>query len=471
MVWRPLILVLRLVAFLGTPLAAEDWPQFLGPRRDGICRETGLVRHWPQGGPPVVWSVNRLGEGFSSVAIRQGRLYTMGDLNGREHVLCLSTRNGRVLWSVEPTGAARRLARRVASYWQRLDANGNGQLEKAEWETQLPEAPRYFAAHPPSQKGVLAKSDLRRFLGGFRTDVGDGPRGTPTIDGDRLYVEGGQGDVSCLEIATGKTLWHVQLVDDLGGTVPVRGYSESLLIVGNHVLVTPGGPGGTVVALKKDSGKVAWRSRGLVVGAEHCSPVLATINGIPQIIQFAKKGLYGLHRDSGMLLWQYTRTSNDFANCMTPVVEGPLVFSSTAYGTGGALIRIDNIGRRQIVREVYFEPKMANHHGGVLKYGDYLYGFGNGGLICMHFRTGRIAWRSRSVGKGSLLIADGLLLLVGERHQVALALATPKAYIEKGRFTLPDLGRPSWPYPVISDGRLYLRNMQQLTVRDLRTAR
>lgn len=468
MAWRTLTTLWLLAVLLPPSLAAEDWPRFLGPRQDGISRETGLARHWPRGGPPVSWSVKSLGEGFSSVSIRRGRLYTMGDLEGSEHVLCLSARDGRVLWSVVPRGAARRLVRRVESHWQQLDANRNGQLEPSEWQSQLPEAPRYFAAHPPARKGILTKADLRRFLGGFRTDVGDGPRSTPTLDGDRLYVEGAQGDISCLDAATGKTLWHVQLVDDLGGTVPVRGYSESLLIHKNHVFVTPGGPAGTVVALEKDSGKVAWRSHKLTVGAEHCSPVPATINGIPQIIQFAKKGLYGLHRDSGVLLWQYTRTSNDFANCMTPVVDGPFVFSSTAYGTGGALVRITNKGRRQVAREVYFEPKMANHHGGVLKYGEYLYGFGNGGLICMHFRTGRIAWRARSVGKGSLLIADGLLLLQGERHRVALAEATPKAYIERGRFDLPDLGRPSWPYPVLSDGRLYIRNMQQLTVRDLR---
>ena len=459
-----------LLTLLTTPLAAEDWPQFLGPQRDGVSRETGLSRRWPRSGPPVAWSVDSVGEGYSTVAVAGGRIYTMGDLDGIEHVMCLSVDDGQMLWSVAPDGAARRLTKRLASEWRRLDLNRNGQLEPGEWELQLPEAARYFAGRPGGRNRPLSKTDLRIFLGGFRTDVGDGPRGTPTLDGDRLYVEGGLGDVSCLDARTGRTTWHVSLVDDLGGTVPVRGYSESLLVVGRTLIVTPGGDRGTIAALDKTTGKVLWRSRGLTAPAQHASPVTARIAGVPQVVQFARGGVCGVRLRDGQLLWRFGRTSNDFANCATPVVYGSLVFSSTAYGTGGALVRIVGGDGRQRAQEVYFERRMANHHGGVIKYRDHLYGFGNGGLICMEFRTGKIAWRARSVTKGSLVVADGLVFLVGEHHRVALAEATPTRYRERGRFSLPDLGRPSWSYPVVSGGRLYIRNLQRLTAFDVREA-
>jgi outer membrane protein assembly factor BamB len=346
------------------------------------------------------------------VAVADGRIFTQADLDGVEHVICLSEKDGSTIWKT--------------------------------------------AANPGKQ--------------GLRDGQGDGPRGTPVVDGDRVYAEGGKGTVSCLEAATGKLLWKVELAGELGGDVPGWGYSESPLVVGQGLIVTPGGKRGTLAALNKMTGEVVWRSQDLTEAAHYSSPQVATIHGVRQIVQMARESVVGVELTTGKPLWKYTRANNGTANITMPIIDGDRIFASSAYGTGGGCFRLDHADGTWTVTELYFIKKMANHHGGIVKVADHLYGFGSGGLLCVDFNTGQIAWTDKSVSKGSLISADGLLFLLGERHQLALAKVDPAAYTETGRLEIDDLGKPSWAHPAIANGRLYIRNQQRLTAFDIRAA-
>lgn len=391
---------------------ADDWPQWRGPNADGVSRETGLLREWPPEGPPIVWQIRNLGEGYSTVAVANGKIYTQGAINGIERTIALREADGSLLWAVQT-------------------------------------------------------SDLPA----FQNDQGNGPRGTPTVRDGRVYTEGGNGDVCCVDAETGQLLWHISLPRQLAGTLPHWGYSESPLVLDDMVVVTPGGPGGTVAALDKNTGAVIWRSTDVQQVAEYSSPVVAVIGGIPQIVQFARDGVFGLARDTGRLLWTYRhQKANNSINITTPIVADDHVLVSSAYGNGTGTARIITADGRQSAREVYFLRELDNHHGGLIKFGDYVYGTGSRGLFCVNFLSGEIAWYNRGVGKGSLTIADGMIYMLGEMRQLALVEATPEGYRERGRIQIEDRGRPTWSHPVVANGRLYIRNQDTLTAYDV-TAR
>ena len=348
----------------------------------------------------------------------------------------------------------------IQAYLSKSEAGKDGLITTAELS-------EYYKKQAPGRQGELTAAELRGYYGGYRNGQGDGPRGTPTVDEDRLYVEGGNGDLSCLDVATGKTIWHVNLSRELSGGRPGWGFCESPLVEGDLVIVTPGGKQGTIAALNKFTGKEVWRSGALTEGAHYSSAVATNIGGVRQIVQFARGSCFGVTVDDGSLLWQYSGANNGTANCATPIVYNDHVFASSAYGTGGGLAKISTQGGKQTAEEVYFEKRMANHHGGIVRVGDHMYGFGSGGLICMEYMTGKIAWRARSVGKGSLVVADDMLYLLGERHEVALAEVNPQEYRETGRFKIKSHGRPSWAHPVVTGGRFYIRNQHSLAAYDV----
>ena len=402
-----LLCVLALVC--AAMASAADWPRWRGPNGDGISQETGLLKQWPAGGPPVVWQVGVLGEGYSTVAVVGGTIYTQGSLDGVEKAIALREADGSLLWAV-----------------------------------------------PTSDQPA------------FRNDQGNGPRGAPTVRDGRVYVENGNGDVCCLDAETGKVVWHLNLARDLGGAPPNWGFSESPLLLDNMAIVTPGGRGGTVAALNKDTGEVIWRSAEVQHVAEYSSPVAAVIGGIPEIVQFAKDGVFGLTRDTGRLLWTYRHQKADNSiNITTALVAEDHVLVSSAYGNGTGAAKITTAGGKQSAQEVYFVRDLDNHHGGIIKVGDYVYGTGSRGLICLSFLTGQIAWQDHSVGKGSVTVADGMIYMLGEMRQLALVEATAEGYREHGRIKIEDRGRPSWTHPVVANGRLYVRNQGTLTAYDV----
>ncbi|MEO1994666.1 MAG: PQQ-binding-like beta-propeller repeat protein [Planctomycetaceae bacterium] len=348
----------------------------------------------------------------------------------------------------------------IETYLAKSEAGKDGQITTSELSD-------YYQKHAPGRPGKLTSAGLRGYYGGYRNGQGDGPRGTPTVDDDRLYVEGGNGDLSCLDVVTGKTIWHVNLSSQLSGGRPGWGFCESPLVEGEMLIVTPGGKQGTIAALNKFTGEQIWRSGSVTEGAHYSSPVATNIGGVRQIVQFARGSCFGITIDDGSLLWQYSGANNGTANCATPIIYNDHVFASSAYGKGGGLAKISSQNGKQQADEVYFEKRMANHHGGIVRLGDHMYGFGSGGLICMEYMTGKIVWRARSVGKGSLVVADDMLYLLSERYEMALAEATPQEYRETGRFKIKSHGRPSWAHPVVTGGRLYIRNQQSLTSYDI----
>jgi outer membrane protein assembly factor BamB len=405
--------VLLCIVALACALAADaaDWPRWRGPDGDGVSRETGLLKAWPPEGPAVAWKAEGLGEGYSGVAVVGGRVYTQANINGVEGTVALNEADGAFVWGVE------------------------------------------------THEGP-----------GYTNGQGNGPRGTPTVADGRLYVEGAWGDVVCHDAATGNVLWRTNLINDLGGGLPGWGYSESPLLYGDMLIVTPGGGQGAVAALNKDTGAVIWRTAEVPDAAEYSSPVAAEIGGIAQIVQFVGGGVFGMTPDAGAKLWSYRhQKAQNSINITTPVVAQDHVLISSAYGNGTGAARITTADGRQTAQEAYFLPGFPNHHGGIIKLGDYVYGTNDRGLLCVEFLTGRTVWEDRSVGKGSLTIADGMIYVLGEMRQLALAEATPDGYREHGRIRIDDRGRPTWSHPVVANGRLYIRNQDVLTAYDVAT--
>ncbi len=604
--------LLTVLALFSTDVAAQvpsgpgDWPQWRGPNRDGKSSDTGLLKEWPEDGPKLLWSVDSVGVGYSSLAVKDGLIFTQGDLGGVEHIIALDAKNGQTVWAVQPASVVSLLKERLAADMKRYDVNGDGTVSEVEALTRLgwkwnqynkpidedlevvaarrsaavlkevdmdgngtlsfDEAGRMLrddwqridradknadaealaksrtdaflkeldkdedgSISQKESRGSLLDRSFRRFdkrdpgtnrgdnilsaeelleglskyeagrdglisgdelrqhyvstrangddeltenelmgvIGGYRNGMGDGPRGTPTVDGERVYAEGGNGDVVCLEAGSGKTLWHVNLSADFGGRRPGWGYSESPLIAGDLVIVTPGGNAGTLLALNKLTGDVVWQSAETNEGSHYSSATLATINGVEQVVQFARQSVFGVALADGKPLWTYSAPANGTANCCSPIIDDNLVFASSAYGTGGGLAKVTLSGSIQVAEEVYFEKKMACHHGGIVKLGDYMYSCGGGTLICMEFATGDIKWQARAAGKGSLCYADGMLYMLGEGHSVVLAEATPEGYNETGRFEIQKHGRPAWAHPIVTGGKLYLRDQESLSVYDV----
>jgi outer membrane protein assembly factor BamB len=403
------------------PGGPGDWPQFHGPRRDALCSETGLLTKWPAGGPRLLWTWKGAGRGYSSVSIVQGKLYTMGD---------------------------------------RADGDSESQF-------------------------VLAL-DLATHKETWAARVGpphaDGPRCTPTVDGDLLYALGTDGDLVCLETATGKERWRKSFVKDFGGEMmSMWKFSESPLVDGDRLVCTPGGKDASLVALNKKTGEVIWKSRLPDLGtkgkdgAGYSSAVVAEFDGVRQYVQVVGRGAVGVAADTGKFLWGYNRIANDVANIPTPIVRGNYVFVTTSYNTGAALLKISRKGEGFVAEEVYYlDPsRFENHHGGVILVGDYLYGghgANRGQPVCIHLPTGEIAWKAKQPfpGSAAVLYADRHVIFRYDRGDVALVEATPQEFRVRASFKPVTSDGPAWAHPVIHDRKLYLRHASLLACYDLR---
>jgi outer membrane protein assembly factor BamB len=383
----------------------DDWPQWRGKNRDGISAEKGLLKSWPAAGPPRVWQAAGAGEGYSSFSAAHGRLYTMGAREGTEYVMAFDAATGKKIWE---------------------------------------------------------RASGRR----FSNDQGDGPRGTPVVDGTQLYALGASGDLVSLDAAPGKVAWSVNVLQKFGGRNIRWGLSESPLVLSDRILVNAGARGASIVALKKADGSEIWRSGNDESG--YSSAVLQTVGGIPQAIYFTASRAVGVDTRDGRQLWSYSRVSNQTANIATPIVRGDRVFLSSDYGTGAALLELTADGKSIDMREVYFTNEMRNHHASSILIGEHLYGFSSAILTAMKFDTGEVAWKARSVGKGSMIFADERLYLFSERGVVGLAEANPSAYREHGRFEIQTGSSPTWSHPIVANGQLVLRDQDTIYAYDVR---
>jgi hypothetical protein len=402
---RSLATLLTLAALNSIGVSSQnfEWDQWRGPNRDGKSSETGLLKSWPTGGPPLAWHNTDAGAGYSSFSSSNGRLYTMGDRGNGGFVIALDAATGKELWAT-------------------------------------PNGPSYHNSY------------------------GSGQRGTPTIDGNRVYALSATGDLTCLE-PTGRVVWRKDMVREYRGAIPTWGYSESPLVVGDSVLVHAGGQKASIVALNKLTGATLWTSES--DPAAYSSAVIARVGDVTQAIYFSDRRTLGVDVRDGRLLWSYDRASNSTANIATPVVSGTRVLVSSGYDTGAGLLELSSSG----AREVYFTRNMQSHYSSPVLVGDHVYGFSDSILTAIRFADGAVAWRNRSVGKGSLIYADERLYLYSEDGSVGLAEAAPEAYREHGRFRLPGNHQSTWaPNPIITNGRLILRNQEHVYAYDVRAA-
>lgn len=388
-----------------------DSPQFRGPRRDGHAgTANNIANSWPRSGPKPEWSASGLGSGYAAVSVANGRVYTMGAVGSDEKVIALNERDGKAAWMV-PSG-------------------GNA----------------------------------------FKENMGDGPRCTPTVDGDRLYALGATGDLVCLDSKSGQRRWHKNILREFDGRNIQWGICESPLIDGDKVIVMPGGRGATLVALNKNTGNLIWKSR--VPGdpnAGYASAIAVDVGGVRQYVNFTARGLIGVRANDGEFLWQSNSSANNTANCSAAVFHDNHIFYGSGYGTGGSCLRLESNGNTTRAEEVYKTKEMKNHHGGMVVVDGFLYGCDEGILTCLDMLSGKSMWKERSPGKGSVTLADGLLIVRSEQGPVTLVEANSQRYVEKGSFEQPNRSRrQSWAYPVVANGHLLLRDQETLLCYDLR---
>ena len=413
---RHLVSVAALLAlsFLaGAARAADDWPQWRGPNRDGHSPDTGLLKEWPADGPKLLWKANGLGAGYTSVSVVGERVFLLGEQDDSSFLIALKRADGTELWRTKVGKAG-------APGW-----------------------------------------------GGFA-----GPRCTPTVDGDLVFAVGQYGQVLCANAADGSEIWRKDYAKDFDAPLPEWGFSGMPLVDGDNVILAPGGKEGDLVALEKKTGKLVWRSKELADSIHYSSPILVEIGGVRQIIQLTAASVAGIRASDGGLLWRAERKGAT-AVIPTPIYHDGQVFVTSSYGTGCNLFKITVEDGKFSATQVYANKVMTNHHGGVVLVGKYLYGFSEGkGWTCQDFETGKNVWRQQGkIGKGSLVYADGLLYLRAEggKGTVAIIEATPDGYKELSRFDPPDRSeKNSWPHPVVIDGRLYLRDQGVLQCYDVR---
>ncbi|HUR46141.1 MAG TPA: PQQ-binding-like beta-propeller repeat protein [Candidatus Saccharimonadales bacterium] len=399
---------LLLTLSLSTPLLADDWPQWRGPQRNGVSKETGLLKDWPAAGPKLAWKVTDAGSGYSTPSVVGDRLYLLENKDlENETVVARSANDGKQIWSA------------------RLGNVGNPKQQ-----------PSFPAA-----------------------------RSTPTVDGQSLYALGSDGDLACIDLPAGTIRWHKNLRTDFGGKPGEWAYSESPLVDGNTVLCTPGGAEATLVALNKKTGDVLWKCATPDGDrAAFASAMVVQAGGVKQYVQLLEKGLVGVDPASGKLLWRYAKpTSRYGANIPSPVAKGDIIYVGSA-GTGGGAVKVKSAGDKVEAEQLYFDNKLPTAIGGAIIVGDSVYGTTAKSMSCFDLTSGKVRWEESALGAASLCYADGRLYLHGENGEAALVEATPDGYKPHGKFTPPDQPKrkqameKAWAYPVVANGKLYLRD-------------
>lgn len=408
----------------------ESWPQWRGVNRDGLSQSTGLSADWAATAPRLEWMTEGFGSGYASISIADGKIFTTGNVEGAQAVVAASQETGQVLWRT------------------------------------------------PITEGV-PQHDY------------EGARSTPTFDDGRLYVVASSGRIVCLDAEKGTVIWARDFSDWGGRMMSGWGFSESPLVDGNLVICTPGGDRGAVVALNKRTGANVWaavvpdqigdnKNHGgtdLRPGAAYSSVVISEAAGVKQYVQLLGQGLVGIRAKDGEYLWGYEDVANNVANIPTPIAIDDMVFCSTGYGTGSALLDLKKRGNRIVATERYFldARTFQNHHGGVILANGHLYAghrHGEGFPICVELETGKVIWggdfRGPGGGSAAIAMADGHLVFRYQDGTVAWIEATPQEYRLKGEFKPEYQERESWAHPVIVDGRLYLREQDKLMCYDLR---
>jgi outer membrane protein assembly factor BamB len=386
----------------------NDWPQWRGPNRDGVSTET-IVAAWPKNGPPVLWQA-KVGEGFASVAVAKGRVYTIFQAGSDEAVVCWDEKTGHEIWR---------------------------------------------HAYPCR----------------YKNSYGSGPRATPTVDGEFVYTLGATGILHCLKAFTanpqGEIVWTKNLKDEFNAPIPQWGFAFSPLVEGDRLFVLPGGPAGNALAaLDKNTGAVLWRKCDDRAG--YSSPIAANFFGERQILFLTGSRLVSVKPETGAQLWDFPWPVENDCNIATPIVVKDSVFLSASYTVGCTRLKIEKHGETLKPRQMYKNARMRNHFSTSVRYKDHLFGFDDITLVCMNFVTGKVAWKESGFDKGSVLLVGDQLIVYGANGRLALAEANSLEYVERARFKFSEQGHSCWSVPVVANGRLYVRDQERLVCFDVR---
>jgi outer membrane protein assembly factor BamB len=431
-----LILLITLICLIRSSVYGDDWPQFRGPNRDGISKETGLLKKWPKGGPKLLWTYTEGGVGYSGPAIVGDRLYLEGGRGDSEYVYALDIKNTtegiKEVWS--------------AKMGPLFQWKGNS------WNI--------------------------------------GPNATPTVEKELIFALGGGGDFICVDRATGKEHWRKNLPKDFGGEVnPIGGgleeptplgwgYACTPLVHEDHVLCTPGGKKGLLALLKTKTGELVWQSKEVQDQAPYSSPLLVEIGGVKQYIQATNSGIVGIRAKDGKRLWSYQRNpAYEDVVIASPIFSDNHVFTTVGFQQGNDLIKLIPKDDQITVEKIFSNKNVQNRNGGVVLVDGHLYGHTeNKGWFCQEFKTGKMIWTEREkLPRGSIAYADGCLYCCAENGgTIILIEATPEGWKELGRLKLPresKLRPPNgglWTIPVISNGKLYIRDQDLLFCYDIK---
>ncbi len=404
--FRPALPPLSFVSALATADETStriDWPQWRGLRQDGISLETGLMAEWPEGGPPEVWRI-KIGSGYSSLAVVGERAYTMFGDDAGEYVVCIDVANGQTTWKVSSDGP-------------------------------------------------------------YENSYGDGPRATPTVHEGRVYIAGATGAVLCLDAGTGDKIWGLKVLTEFKGENLEWGLSASPVILDEKVfIVANGGAGNSIVALDKNTGKTIWTS--LDDKAGYSTPLIIEVNGKKLLVVLTGEAVVLVAPEDGRELWRYPWQTTLDANVAAPIFHNNRLFVSSGYDTGSALFEIALKDGKAEPKLIWESIRMKNFFSSSILIDGFLYGFSNTILTCMDFDTGEVKWNQRGFYKGSLLSADGKLIIYSERGKLALAEISPDAYKEISSAQILD-GR-TWIVPTLSNGRLFVRSAEELVCLNLK---
>jgi outer membrane protein assembly factor BamB len=424
---------------------SNDWPQWRGPHRDGVSTETDILRQWPKDGPKALWEA-KVGEGFASVVVVNDRAFTIFQDGDNESVVSWEAETGKECWRF---------------------------------------------SYP------------RRYLNSF----GNGPRSTPSVDGEFIYTVGGTGLMHCLKAFTanpkGEMVWSKDLLKEFSATAPQWGVAFSPLVEGDRVFIMPGGRDGqSLAALDKHTGNVLWNKHndpasysspiaatfldlpamgtsiagllgtplghGPILAASALSPGIVTMFQERQILFFTGSRLVSVNPETGDARWQYPWPIENETNIATPIVVDDYVFISSSYGRGCAMLKIEKEGQTWKPSRVFKSTRMRNHFSTCVRFKDHLYGFDDSTLTCMNFLTGKVEWKERGFDKGSVLLVGDQLIIYGANGLLALADANSKEFVEKANFRFSNAEKSCWSVPVVSNGRLYVRDQEKLVCYDVR---
>jgi outer membrane protein assembly factor BamB len=410
-IFRTLCLACTLIVIAGAE--EPNWNQFRGPNHDNHSFTKGIAKQWSADGPKLLWKVDTLGTGYSNLSFDGDTMYTLGDIQGKCRLLALNKADAKERWSIVVGGAG---------------------------------AP-----------------------GGYV-----GPRSTPAVDDKNVFAFGQFGDFVCVDKKDGKEIWGGNVTRELGGKpMNIWGYASSPIFDNDKVILPIGGKDGTLVAFAKNGQRV-WRSGDLKDDAPYCSAVPVVIGNVRQYLLFTLSGLHGIDVKNGGVLWKVDRFK-DKPVCSDPIYvaqtdDDGIAFVSSHYDMGANGYEIKKSGPAFFAKEIYADQQLPNHHGGIVLVGEHAYFTNHRELVCLDVKTGKIAWKNRSVGKGSVSFVDGYLIVRSEAGdgEIALVEANPSQYVEKGRFVQPDRSdKNSWTYPVIVDGKMYIRDQNVLLCYDL----